>query len=137
MTGPPLRTYLVRHIQSQAQPTKTARPYRHINSNAGADDKENKALQLSVVPVRCEVSDLDDDLAFSIKVTKRLAVKRLPFSNSPVKRNALVVMKSKGDIRKPRYDPISNQKQQGSTADRHNRLRLDHASHQSVVYGDM
>ena len=70
----------------------------------GTDDKENKAVQRSLVPVRGEVSDSDDDQAFSIKEIKRPAVKRLPFSNSPVKRN--VVMKSKGDIRKPRYDPI-------------------------------
>ena len=74
----------------------------------GTDDKENKSVQLSLVPVRGEVSDSDDDLAFSIKETKRQAVKRLPFSNSQVKRNTLVVMKSKGEIRKPRYDPISN-----------------------------
>ena len=72
----------------------------------GTNDKENKAVLLSLVPVRGEVSDSDDDQAFSIKEIKRPAVKRLqvPFSNSPVKRN--VVMKSKGDIRKPRYDPI-------------------------------
>ena len=100
----------------------------------GTDDKENKAVQLSVVPVRGEVSNL----AFSIKEAKRPAVsKRLPYSNSPVKRNALVAMKSKGDIRKPCYDPIPNQKQQWSAADRHDRLRLDYASHQSAVYGDM
>ena len=67
----------------------------------GTEDKESKALQMSVVHVRGEASYSDDDLAFSIKETKRPAVKRLPFSNSQVKRNALVVMKSKGDIRKP------------------------------------
>ena len=33
----------------------------------GTDDKENKPVQLSLVPVRGEVSDSDDDLAFSIK----------------------------------------------------------------------
>ena len=76
------------------------------------DEKENEAVQLSTVHVRGEVSDSDDDLAFSIKEAKRPAVKRLPFSNSQVKRNTLVVMKSKGEIRKPRYDPISNQNQQ-------------------------
>ena len=104
----------------------------------GTEDKENKALHLSVVHVSGEVSYSDDDLAFTIKEAKQPAVKRLPFSNSPV--NALVVMQtlqSKGDIRKPRYDPISNQKQWWSAADRHDRLRLDYASHQSVVYGDM
>ena len=103
----------------------------------GTNDKENEAVQLSTVHVRGEVSDSDDDLAFSIKEAKRQAVNRLPFSNSPVKRNVLVVMNSKGDIRKPRYDAISNQKQQWSAADRHDKLRLDYAAHQSAVYGDM
>ena len=103
----------------------------------GTEDKGNKALQLSEVHVCGEVSDSDDDLAFAIKEARRLAVKRLPFSNSPVKRNSLVVMQGKGDIRKPRYDPTSNQRQQRSAADRHDRLRLDYASLQSAVYGDM
>ena len=79
----------------------------------GTDDKENKPMQKSLAPVSGEVSYSDDDLAFAIKETKRPAVKKLPFSNSPVKSNALVVMKSKGDIHKPRYDLISNMKQQG------------------------
>ena len=66
----------------------------------GTEDKESKALQMSVVHVRDEASYSDDDLAFSIKETKRPAVKRLLiFSNSLVKLNALMVMKSKGDIR--------------------------------------
>ena len=103
----------------------------------GTQDKENTDLQRSLAHVTGEVSDSDDDLAFSINEAKRPAVKRLPFSNSPVKRNALVLMPSKGDIRKPRYDPISNQKQRRPVADRHDRLRLDYASHQSAVYGDM
>ena len=103
----------------------------------GTEGKENKALQLSMVHVRGEVSDSDDDLAFSIKEAKRQAVKILPSSNSQVKHNAFVLMQSKGDICKPHYDPMSNQKQLWSAADRHDRLRLDYASHQSVVYGDM
>ena len=73
--------------------------------------KENKE-QRSLVPIT-------DDKPLSIDVLKKSAVKRLPFSNSPVKHNALVVMKGKGEIRKPRCDLLSHQNQQGSTADRH------------------
>ena len=103
----------------------------------GTQDKENTDLQRSLVPVRGEVSDSDDDLALTAHDSKRQAVKRLPFSNSQVKHNALVVTQSKGNIRKPRYDPISNQKLRKAAADRHDKLRSDYASHQSVVYGDM
>ena len=101
----------------------------------GKENKEQRSLVL--ITARDDVSDSEDDKPLSIDVLRKSVVKRLPFSNSPVKHNALVVMKGKGDIRKPRYDPLSHQKQQGSTADRHDKLRLDYASHQSVVHGDM
>ena len=57
------------------------------------ENKENKAVQLSAAPVPDEYSDWNDAraLAFAIREVKRPAVKRLPFSDSPVKRNALVV----------------------------------------------
>ena len=103
-----------------------------------AQGKENKEQRsLISITARDDVSDSEDDKPLSIDVLKKSAVKRLPFSNSPVKRNALVVTQVKGNIRKQRYDPVSNQKQRWSGADRRERLCLDYASHQSVVYGDM
>ena len=85
------------------------------------------------------ISDSEDDVPLLTNMSKLLAVKRLPFSNSQVKRNALVVThwQVKGNIRKPRYDPVSNQKQRKAAEDRHDQQRLDYASHQSAVYGDM
>ena len=76
----------------------------------GTRDKENKDLQRSLAPISGEVSNSGDALAFSIKEPKRPAVKRHPFSNNPVKRNALVVTQNKGNFRKQRYDPISYQR---------------------------
>ena len=105
-----------------------------------AQGKDNKK-QRSLVPVtaRDDVSDSEDDKPLSIDMPKRLAVKRLPFSNSPVIRNVLVVTQAKGNIREPCYDPVSNQKppRRWSSADRRERLRFDYASHQGAVYGDM
>ena len=93
--------------------------------------------QRSLVPVMAEVSDSEDDVPILTHEPKRLAVKILPFSNSPVTRNALVVTQCKGNTRKQRYDPISNQKQRKAAADLHDKVRSDFASHQCAVYGDM
>ena len=101
--------------------------------------KENKE-QRSLVPYDSnDVSDYEDDFPLNDLPlsTKRSAVKRLPFSNSPVKRNALAVTQGKGHIRKQQYDPVTNQKQRWSTAERHEMLRSDYTAHKSTMYIDM
>ena len=50
----------------------------------GLQDKENKDLQLSLVPISCEVSNSDDDPIVMTYESNRPAVTRLPFSNSLV-----------------------------------------------------
>ena len=61
------------------------------------EDKENKAVQLSEAPSPDKYSEWDDALALSIREVKRPAAKqRLPFSDTPVKRNALLVPLVKG-----------------------------------------
>ena len=104
-----------------------------------AHGKENKK-QRSLVPViDNDISDSEDDFPLNDLplTTKRSAVQRLPFSNSPVKRNALVVTQGKGHIRKPQYDPVTNQKQRWSNAERHNKLRSEFSSHKSATGIDM
>ena len=96
--------------------------------------------QRSLVPVDSnDISDSEDDFPLNDLPlsTKWLAVKRLPFSNSPVKHNAFVVTHGKGHIRKACYDPVTNQKQRWSAVERHEKLRLDYTAHQSAMYGDM
>ena len=86
-----------------------------------AQGKENKE-QRSLVPVDSnDISHSEDDFPINdlFLSTKRQAVKRLPFSNSLVKCNVLVVNQGKGHIRKSHYDPVTNQKQRWSTAERH------------------
>ena len=73
-----------------------------------ARGKENRK-QRSLVPTsNCEPSDSEDDFPItdSPLKTKRSAVQIFPFSNSPVKRNALVV--TQGNIRKPIYNPLTH-----------------------------
>ena len=82
---------------------------------------------------RDDVSDSEDDKPLSLYVRKKSAVKRLPFGNSLVKHSALVVTQAKGNIHKNSYDPVSNQKQRWSSADRRERIRLDYALHQDVM----
>ena len=76
------------------------------------DDKENKAVKLSADPVPDEYSEWDDHdaLAFSTRKDKKPVVRRTPFGDSLVKRNALVVQQAKGTILKVRYDPGPHQK---------------------------
>ena len=103
-----------------------------------AQGKENKE-QRSLVPVDSnDISDSEDDLPLDDLhlSTKRPAVKRLPFSKSQVKRNALVVTQGKGQISKSRYGPVTNQKQRWSAAERQEKPRLDYTAHQSAMYHD-
>ena len=89
------------------------------------DDKENKAVKLSAGPVPDEYSEWGDALAFSTRKDKKPVVRRMPLSDSPVKRNALVVQQAKGTICKVRYDPGPHQK--GWSGDRRARTRPDYA----------
>ena len=65
--------------------------------------KENRK-QRSLVTIAGDMSDSEEDYPDTVSPlkTKRSAVQRLPFSNSPGKRN--VVMASQGKPRK--YDPM-------------------------------
>ena len=109
----------------------------------GTEDKENetnKVVQRSLVSILNgnNVSDSDEEVEHAIKNMKRSAVKRLPFGNSQVKCNALVVnTQSKGNIRKQHYDPITYQKLRKEDTERHDRPRANHTWHASAVYGDM
>ena len=92
-----------------------------------AQGKENKKKR-SLVPVDSnDISDSEDDFPLNDLPlsTKQSAVQRLPFSNSLVKRNALVVTQGRGHIRKPQYDAVTNQEQRWTTAERHDKLRSD------------
>ena len=86
--------------------------------------KENKK-QCSLVPIADEMSDSEEDFPDTVSPlkTKRSAVQRLPFSNSPGKRN--VVMATKGKPRK--YDPT--QQQRDHDAVRHDKLRSEYTAH--------
>ena len=104
-----------------------------------ANGKENKK-QRSLVPVFADrVTDSEDDspITDSPLKTKRSAVQRLPFSNSLVKRNALVVTQGKGNISKPLYDPVTHQKQRWANVERHNKLRWEYYAHKSATGIDM
>ena len=103
--------------------TKMADQCCSVNPNAESSRQGNKKHHSLVpIPARDDASDSEDDKPLSLDVRKKSAVKRLPFGNSPVKRNALVVTQAKGNIHKTRYDPVSNQKQRWSSADRSERL---------------
>ena len=103
--------------------------------------KENKEQRSLVPVVDNDISDSEDDFPLNDLplTTKRSAVQRLPFSNSPVKRNALVVTRGKGHIRKPqsRYDPVTHQKQWWSNAERHDKLQSEYSAHKSATGFDM
>ena len=62
-------------------------------------------------------------------------VRRMPFGDSPVKRNTLVVQQAQGTVRKVRYDPGPHQK--GWSGDRRAQTRSDYASQQAEVDNDM
>ena len=63
---------------------------------------------------------------------------KLSFGNSPVKRSPQKPKAtSKGNIRKAAYNPLAVQNQRKAAADRQDKLRLDYASQQSAVYGNM
>ena len=76
-----------------------------------ARGKENRKQRSLVPTLNCELSDSEDDFPIndSPLKSKRSAVQRLPFSNSPVKRNALVV--TQGNIRESNYNPLKHQQQ--------------------------
>ena len=101
----------------------------------GTEDKENetdKVVQRSLVPISYsnDFSDSNDEVEHTIKNIKRSAVKRLPFGNSLVKRNTLVVnTQNKGNIHKPHlnYDAIAFQKLLKEQMERHDKLRANHA----------
>ena len=99
--------------------------------------KENKKQRSLVAVSTDDVSDSDNDFLLndSPLVTKRSAVQTLPFSNSPVKRNALVETQGKGHIHKQLYDPVMHQKQRWSNAERHDnlKLRLEFSAHKSAT----
>ena len=100
------------HPKRQTKKDKSASKKSQAFPMQSAHNKENKK-QRSLVPVLVdEVSDSEDDILPDDAPIpmKQPAVKRLPFSNSPVKRNELVVTQGKGRIRKPCYNPIANQK---------------------------
>ena len=76
---------------SKKQPKRQTNVAQSIATQR-AQGKENKERRsLAPIPVRDDISDSKDDKPLSLEVLKKSAVKRLPFSNSPVKRNALVV----------------------------------------------
>ena len=81
--------------------------------------------QRSIVPTACELSESEDDLPVTVSPlkTKRSAVQRLPFSNSPGKRN--VVVATQGNVRK--YDPMKQQR--NHDAERHDKLRSEYTAH--------
>ena len=97
----------------------------------GKENKKQRSLVLTSVD---EISDSEDDFPItdSPLKTKRSAVQRLPFSNSPVKRNALVVTQGKGNIRKPSYNPLKHQQQRWSDAERHDKLRSEYSAHKNA-----
>ena len=99
-----------------------------------AHGKENKKQRSLVSVLADDVSDSEDDFPINDLplMTKRSAIQRLPFSNSPVKRNALVVTQGKGHIRKPQYDPVTHQKQRCSNAERHDKLQPEYSAHKSA-----
>ena len=64
---------------------------------SGMEDKENKAVQLLANPSPDKYSDWDDALAFSTREVKQPAAKqRLPFSDTPVRRNISLVSQVRG-----------------------------------------
>ena len=79
-----------------------------------ARGKENKK-QRSIVPIAGDMSDSEEDFPDTVSPlkTKRSAVQRLPFSNSPGKLN--VVVATQGKVRK--YDPMKQQR--NHDAERH------------------
>ena len=100
-----------------------------------AHGKENKKQRSLVCVFDKSVSDSEDDFPItdsSLK-TKRLGVQRLPFSNSPVKRNALVVTQSKGSIRKQLHNPVKHQQQLWSDMERHDKLRSEYSAHKNAT----
>ena len=104
-----------------------------------AQGKENKEQRSLVLIVDNDISDSKDDFPLNDLPlsTKLPAVKRLLFSDSLVKRNALVATQGKGHIRKQQYDPVTNQKQRWLNAERHDKLRSDYTTHKSAMYIDM
>ena len=94
-------------------------------------------MQLSEAPSPDKYSEWDDALAFAIKEVKLPAAKqRLPFSDTPGKRNVSLVSQAKGTIRKPRYDPVPHQSKR-SPMDHRVRLRSDSSSRRAAVSEDM
>ena len=86
--------------------------------------KENKK-QGSLVPIADDISDSEEDFPDTVSPlkTKRSAVQRLPFSNSPGKRN--VVMAIMGKPRK--YDPMHQQRNHDAVL--HDKLRSEYTAH--------
>ena len=106
---------------------------------SGMEDKENQAVKLSGAPFPDKCSEWDDALAFSTKEVKRPAAKqRLPFSDTPVRRNASLVPQVKGTIRnlKPRYEPGPHQMKR-SPLDQRVWLRSDSSSRRTATDNDM
>ena len=89
-----------------------------------ARGKENKK-QRSIVPIAGDMSDSEEDFPDTVSPlkTKQSAVQRLPFSNSPGKRN--VVMATKGKTRK--YDPMHQQRNHDAV--RRDKLRSEYTAH--------
>ena len=86
--------------------------------------KENKK-QFSLVLIADEMSDSEEDFPDTVSPlkTKRSAVQRLPFSNSPGTRN--VVMATKGKPRK--YDPMQQQRDHDAVL--RDKLRSEYTAH--------
>ena len=91
-----------------------------------ARGKENRK-QRSLVPIACELSDSEDDLPVTVSPlkTKRSAVQRLPFSNSPSPGKRNVVVTTQGNVRK--YDPMKQQR--NHDAERHDKLWSEYTAH--------
>ena len=100
---------------------------------SGMEDKENMAVKPPSAPSPDKYSDWDDALAF---VPPPAAKQRLPFSETPGKRNVSLVPQAKGTIRKPRYDPVPHQSKR-SPMDHRVRLRSDSSSRRAAVSEDM
>ena len=100
---------------------------------SGMEDKENMAVKPPSAPSPDKYSDWDDALAF---VPPPAAKQRLPFSDTPGKRNVSLVPQVKGTIRKPRYDPVPHQSKR-SPMDHRVRLRSDSSSRRAAVSEDM
>ena len=97
-----------------------------VNGELAFLQVEEVALQIFSTPVWASRSHF----------LSTFAVKRLLFSNSQVKHNALVVMQGKGNIRKPRYDPGPHQLMR-SPLDHRVWLRSDSSSRRAAMDDDM